>query len=192
MGNYVKFKRGVMELYRRVVNTRPTLHDEVEQEANEDYLHDQPGQDFTPQEHKNAPHRTFRSFRISGIGGADVDGYIGMVRPNVKTLVEGQVESMGSAKIQLSLWIHWRKPIEGTKEYEEANKAFHSNMASVFQGSNVDDMLDMMFAQVKTHVENLTFPKSVFTIGRILHLDVDFHKLKLTRGSSRIYKHLNG
>ncbi|XP_057302762.1 uncharacterized protein LOC130636929 [Hydractinia symbiolongicarpus] len=59
-------------------------------------------------------------------------------------------------------------------------------MASVFQGSDVDDVLDSMFAQIKTHVEHPVLPRSGFTISRILHLDVDFHNLWLTRGSSYI------
>ncbi|XP_057302648.1 uncharacterized protein LOC130636817 [Hydractinia symbiolongicarpus] len=92
---------------------------------------------------------------------------------------------MGSAKI--SLWILWRKPIDGTNEFfEEADKVFHSNMTSVFQGTIVDEVMDTMLAQIRMHVENPALPKSGFSIGRILHLDVDFHKLKLTRGSSYI------
>ncbi|XP_057302717.1 uncharacterized protein LOC130636885 [Hydractinia symbiolongicarpus] len=165
-------------------NIRPTLHDEVEKDAEEDYLeeiqnlYNQTGKDYTPQEHKHALHRTFRSFRIPGIGGADVDGYIGMVRPNVKKLVEDQVEDMGSAKIQLSLWFMWKKKKTNP---EQANDGEH------IKGSDVDDMLDRMFAQIKTHVENSALPpQSGFTINRILHLDVDFHKLRLTRASSCI------
>ncbi|XP_057310308.1 uncharacterized protein LOC130648285 [Hydractinia symbiolongicarpus] len=59
-------------------------------------------------------------------------------------------------------------------------------MTSVFQGTIVDELLDTMFAQMKTNIENAALPKSGFSIGRIIHLDVDFHKLKLTRGSSYI------
>ncbi|XP_057296236.1 uncharacterized protein LOC130625189 [Hydractinia symbiolongicarpus] len=178
-----------MDLYDRADNVRPTLHDEVEKEAEKEYLEDiqllyeQPGQDYTPQEHKHALHRTFRSFRIPGIGGADVDGYIAMVRPNVKTLVKGQVEDMASAKIQLSLWIMWKKrtnPEGANDEYIEVKKV------SVFQGNDVDDVLDRMFAQIKTHVEHPALPQNGFSISRILHLDIDFHRLRLTRGFSYI------
>ncbi|XP_057311026.1 uncharacterized protein LOC130648913 [Hydractinia symbiolongicarpus] len=105
---YNTFKNNMMNLYNRV--TGATLHGEVEQEVREDHVKDeqQPDQDFTPQEHKHAHHRTFRSFRsfrIPGIDGTDVDGYLGMVRSHVKTLVEKQVKDMGSAKVQCSLWI---------------------------------------------------------------------------------------
>ncbi|XP_057308226.1 uncharacterized protein LOC130646104 [Hydractinia symbiolongicarpus] len=56
-------------------------------------------------------------------------------------------------------------------------------MASVFQGSDVDDVLDRMFAQIKTGVENPALPRSGFTISKILYLDADFHKMMLTKGS---------
>ncbi|XP_057310491.1 uncharacterized protein LOC130648455 [Hydractinia symbiolongicarpus] len=93
---------------------------------------------------------------------------------------------MGSAKIQCSLWILWKKSIDGTNEFIEVDKVFHSNMTSVFQGTIVNESLDTMFAQMKTHIENPALPKSGFSIGRIQHLDVDFHKLKLRWGSSYI------
>ena len=43
-----------------------------------------------------------------------------------------------------------------------------------------------MFAQLKTQVEHPTLPKSGFTLNHIEHLDIDFYKLELTRGSSYI------
>ncbi|XP_057301757.1 uncharacterized protein LOC130636145 [Hydractinia symbiolongicarpus] len=189
-GIYASAKKCILALYD---GAKKTLMGEVEEEAKEDHAEDkqQPNQDFTPEEHKNAHHRTFRSFRIPGIDGTDVDGYLGMVRSHVKTLIEKQVKDMGSAKVQCSLWILWKKPVEGTSEddtskFIEINKVFHSNMAPVFQGSVVEEVLDTMLAQVKTYVENPALPNSGFTINRIMHLDVDFHKLKLSRGSSYI------
>ncbi|XP_057310676.1 uncharacterized protein LOC130648652 [Hydractinia symbiolongicarpus] len=71
---------------------------------------------------------------------------------------------MRSAKIQCSLWILWRKPIDGTNEFIEVDKVFHSNMTSIFQGSIVDESMDTMFAQIRTHVENPALPKSGFMV----------------------------
>ncbi|XP_057308929.1 uncharacterized protein LOC130647182 isoform X2 [Hydractinia symbiolongicarpus] len=98
---------------------------------------------------------------------------------------------MGSAKVQMSLWIMWKKKIlpkseEANDEYIEVKKAFNSKMTEIFQGSDVDDVLDRMIADIKPHVEHLALPQSGSTISPILHLDVDFHKLQLTRGSSYI------
>ena len=49
----------------------------------------------------------------------------------------------------------------------------------VFQGSDLDELTDEMFAKMKTQIEN-----TKFKIDKILFLDVNCHKLKLTRGSS--------
>lgn len=43
-----------------------------------------------------------------------------------------------------------------------------------------------MFAQIKKHVENPALPYGGFTIDWILYMDVDLHRLQLTRGSSYI------
>ncbi|XP_057308440.1 uncharacterized protein LOC130646281 [Hydractinia symbiolongicarpus] len=181
---FASVKNRILSLYH---GARKTLLGEIEEEANEDHAEDdQKEHDFTPKEHKHSLHKTFRSYRITGIDGTDNNGYLDMVRSHVKKLIENQVEEMGSAKIQCSLWILWRKPIDGTNEFIEVDKVFHSNMTSVFQGTIVDEVMDMMFAQIRTHVENPALPKSGFSIGRIQHLDVDFHKLKLTRGLSYI------
>ena len=59
-------------------------------------------------------------------------------------------------------------------------------MTEVFQGSNVEEILRGMFAHIKTQIEHSTLPKSGFSIDHIMHLDIDFHKLELTRGSSYI------
>ena len=41
-----------------------------------------------------------------------------------------------------------------------------------------------MFAHMKTQIENLALENSRFVFDRVLFLDISFHKLKLTRGSS--------
>ena len=59
-------------------------------------------------------------------------------------------------------------------------------MTEIFQGSNVDEVLDEMFAHIKTQTEHPALPKSGFTLDSILHLNINFHRLLLTRGSSYI------
>ena len=43
-----------------------------------------------------------------------------------------------------------------------------------------------MFDKIKTQIENPALPASGFALDRVLHLDIDFHKLILTRGNSFI------
>ncbi|XP_057299582.1 uncharacterized protein LOC130630197 [Hydractinia symbiolongicarpus] len=65
-----------------------------------------------------------------------------MVQSHVKTLLLNQVKDIGSAKTQFSLWILWKKPVEGTSEFIEVDKVFHSNMTPIFQGSDVEENND--------------------------------------------------
>ena len=39
---------------------------------------------------------------------------------------------------------------------------------------------------MKKQIENPALPSSGFVLDRVLYIDIDFHKLKLTRGSSYI------
>ena len=65
-------------------------------------------------------------------------------------------------------------------------KAFNSKMMEIFQGSNIEEILEKMFGYIKTGIENPALPKSGFTLDSIMHLDISFHELQLTRGSSYI------
>ena len=59
-------------------------------------------------------------------------------------------------------------------------------MMEIFQGSNIEEILEQMFGYIKTGIENPALPKSGFTLDSIMHLDISFHELQLTRGSSYI------
>ena len=59
-------------------------------------------------------------------------------------------------------------------------------MTEFFNGSNIEELLERMFAHIKTQTENPKFPESEFTLDHIMHLYINFHKLALTRGSSYI------
>ena len=65
-------------------------------------------------------------------------------------------------------------------------KVFNSKMTEVFQGSNIEELLQNMFAYIKTQIGNPKLPKSGFTLDSITQLDIGFCKLILTRGSSYI------
>ena len=66
------------------------------------------------------------------------------------------------------------------------DKPFNSKMTEIFQGSNIEETLEQMFAYIKTEIENHALPESGFTLDSIIHLDIRFHKLQLTQGNSYI------
>ena len=57
-------------------------------------------------------------------------------------------------------------------------------MMNVHQGSNLDQIVDGMITHMKTQIENPALLNSRFRFNEVLFLDVNFHRLNLTRGSS--------
>ena len=63
---------------------------------------------------------------------------------------------------------------------------FNSMMSEFFNASDINDLVQRMLAYIKAQTENPKFPESGFTLDKIIHLYINFHKLALTRGSSYI------
>ena len=57
-------------------------------------------------------------------------------------------------------------------------------MMSVYRGSEMDQIIDRMTANMKFQIENPALLNSRFVFDELLYLDVNFHQLNLTRGSS--------
>ena len=57
-------------------------------------------------------------------------------------------------------------------------------MMSVYRESVTDQIVDGMIANIKFQIENPALLNSRFVFDEFLYLDVNFHQLNLTRGSS--------
>ena len=57
-------------------------------------------------------------------------------------------------------------------------------MTSVYRGSETDQIVDGMITNMKFQIENPAVLNSRFVFDEFLYLDVNFHQLNLTRGSS--------
>ena len=57
-------------------------------------------------------------------------------------------------------------------------------MTSVYRGSEPDQIVDRMIANMKFQIENPALLNSRFVFDEFLYLDVNFHQLNLMRGSS--------
>ena len=113
---------------------------------------------------------------------------------------------MGSAKIIMTLWVIWKKPIKPLIEldpedeknaqdlddsrtsdnYIRVEMPFNSLMTEFFESDDINDLIQRMFAYIKTQAENPRMPESGFSLDKIMHLYINFHRLALTRGSSHI------
>ena len=57
-------------------------------------------------------------------------------------------------------------------------------MMNVYNLSNMDEIVNEMIAHMKGQIENPALLNSRFVFDEVLYMDVDFHQLDLTRGSS--------
>ena len=161
--------------------------------------------DLTQDENERALKGAYRSFVISGAPKTDTDSSFDQTKPHIKMLIKIQLKEMGSANIIMILWVKWKKPIMPLIELdpEDVESAqdldgntgdnctrvempFNSLMTEFFEGSYVNDLMQCMLAHIKTQVENPRMPENSFTLNKIMHLYINFHRLELTRGSSYI------
>ena len=205
---FLKAKNHIMRLYgdaKKKLGLKEQVEEQAEKEHDEEHV-----EGVEPVEHKQAMNGAYKSFRVDGRGKTDIDSYIALVKPEIQKLVGEQVKALDAAKVQMHLWVMWKKKeqfmiqlddqdmddwseeakqewLEWDKTYEtKIDKCFNSRMTEIFQGSDVEELLSVMFTHIKTQVEHPALPKSGFTLDHIIHLDIEFHKLELTRGASHI------
>ena len=118
--------------------------------------------------------------RVEGEPKMDYDAFFIRVREGLIELISRELNNRNSAKTQTSIWIRF------TKDDDVINLAFNSLMVNVYRGSDLDQIVDGMIAHMKFQTENLALPNSRFAFDKVLHLDVNFHQLNLTRGRSYV------
>ena len=137
---------------------------------------------FKPIELEQAFRGAYRSYRINGKPKMDVDTFFNRIRKELIELIKLELKTQTSAKIQMTAWIRFIHDDEEGQERVEL--AFNSLMTSVYRGSEPDQIVDGMIANMKFQIENPVLLNSRFVFDEFLYLDVNFHQLNLTRGSS--------
>ena len=174
------FKDKVMRLYNRVTGSI----------GNETRIKEP--KPFKPIELEQAFRGAYRSYRINGRPKIDVDTFFNRIGKRLIELIKWELKTRTSARIQMTAWIRfvWDGPPRGPGEahdeegQERVELAFNSLMTSVYQGSEMDQIVDRMIANMKFQIENPVLLNSRFIFDEFLYLDVNFHQLNLTRGSS--------
>ena len=182
---------------------KKTLKDIVQKEAEEEQQQEE-HVDLTPYEQKRALKGAYRSFAVPDVPKTDIDSYFDQTKPHIKTLIENQLKGMGPAKIIMTLWVRWKKPImplieldledaKNAQDLDDGNTGenyirvempFNSLMTEYLEPNDTIDLIQSMLAYIKAQTENPKFPESGFTLDKIMHLYINFHRLVLTLGSS--------
>ena len=109
--------------------------------------------------------------------GMDPDRFFSRVRRCLIDLLkkESRTEAI---RTQTMTWIGFRK------DGELVELAFNSRMTNVYNLSDMNEIVNEMIAPIKQQIENPAILNSRFVFDEVLHMDVDFHRLNLMRGSS--------
>ena len=125
---------------------------------------------------------SYRSYRVNGKPKMDVDTFFNRIRKELIELIKRELKTRTSARIQMTAWIRFVRDDEEGQERVEL--AFNSLMMSVYRGSEPDQIVDRMTANMKFQIENPALLNSRFVFDEFLYLDVNSHQLNLMRGSS--------
>ena len=147
---------------------------------------------FKPIELEQALGGAYRSYTVNGRPKIDVDTFFNRIRKELIRLIKRELKTRTSARIQTTGWIRFvrdglnRGPGGAYDEegQERIELAFNSLMTSVYRGSEPDQIVDGIITNMKFQIENPALLNSRFIFDEFLYLDVHFHQLNLTRGSS--------
>ena len=102
----------------------------------------------------------YRSYRINGKPKMDVDTFFNRIRKELIELIKRELKTRTSARYQMTAWIRFVRDDEEGQERVEL--AFNSLMTSVYRGSEMDQIVDGMTANMKFQIENPALLNSRF------------------------------
>ena len=132
--------------------------------------------------------RAYWSFQINGRNRMDVETFCMETRGSVADLITKELQDLDLAKMQMTAWIRFKVEFEdgdgNVIRVDTVKKAFNSCMTEVFQGNNLGEIINDMFAHMKMQVKILALANSRFVFDQVLSLNINCHKFKVTQGSS--------
>ena len=108
----------------------------------------------------------------------DVDTFFARTRKFPIDLLSKEMRNRAVCS-QATIWIRFVK--DGV---EQVNLAFKSRMLAVYNLSNMDSLVSEMIAHMTQQIEDPALKDSKFVFDAVIHMNIDFHRLNLTRGSS--------
>ena len=87
------------------------LKDILEKEAEEEQQQEE-DIDLTPCEHERVLRGVYRGFVIPVTPKTNTHSYFDQTKSHIRTLIKKQLKEIGSAKIIMTLWVRWKKPIK--------------------------------------------------------------------------------
>ena len=107
----------------------------------------------------------------------DPDTFFNRVRRFLTDLMTKELRTR-AVRSQATTWIRFRE------DGEMVELAFNSRMLNVYNLSNMNEIVNAMITHMVQQIENPALSDSKFVFDEVICMDVDFHRLNLTRGSS--------
>ena len=110
----------------------------------------------------------------------DVDRFFARTKKFLTDLLSKETINR-AVRSQATTWIRFMRD-----EVETVDLAFNSRMMTVYNLNDKNEIVTAMIEHMAQQIENPALRNSKFVFNRVLHLDIDFHRLNLTRGSSYV------
>ena len=133
---------------------------------------------FNPIQLEQAFNGAYRSYRVNGRPKMDADTFFNRIRKGLIQLIKRELKTRLQLEFKMTTWIRF------ARDEDRVDLAFNSLMTSVYRGSDLNQIVDGMIANMKFQIENPGLLNSRFVFNEVLFLNVNFHQLNLTRGSS--------
>ena len=117
----------------------------------------------------------YKRYRIDGIEGMNVDTYFARTRKFLIDLLNKETTNR-AVRSQATTWIRFTR--DGV---EMVNLVFNSRMMTVYNINDKNEMVTAMIEHMAQQVENPALRNSKFVFDRVLYMDMDFHRLNLTK-----------
>ena len=122
----------------------------------------------------------YRCYGIDGIEGMDVNTFFDRTRKSLIELLSRETTNRVVCS-QATIWIRFVK--DGVEQVE---LAFNSRVLAVYNLSDMNGLVLEMITHMVQQIENPALRDGKFVFDGVIHMDIDFHRLNLTRGSSYV------
>ena len=122
----------------------------------------------------------YRHYRIDGIEGMDTDTFFARTRRFLIDLLSRETRNR-AVRSQATTWTRFAKDGIESVELE-----FNSRMLAVYNLSDMGEIASAMIEHMNQQIESPALRGSKFVFDGVIWMDIKFHRLNLTRGSSYI------
>ena len=119
-------------------------------------------------------------YRIDGIERMDIDTFFTRTKRFLIDLLSRETRNR-AIRSQATTWIRFVKD-----RIESVELAFNSRMLAVYNLSDMGEIVSAMIKHINQPTENPALRDSKFVFDGVIRMDINFHRLNLTRGSSYV------